>query len=431
MAHEKDMTSKKLEDYTDVFADILNVLLFHKNLLKPELLKSGPTESIYKTDVQTLNDQRRDTLKDYMDESRFLIASIGIENQSTIQKIMPIRIMGYDYGSYRQQLSDNVSFLRPVITIVLNFSMKRWTSGKSLHEILKIPKELKPYVQDYKIYVFDIAFLDDDVINTFTSDFKAVARFFRQKRLNSKEMLEEELQVPLFLRGKKRITLTEAGKTLYEQAGNLLMLSDLAKREVIKSSQSATLHIGMTPSTVSMMSDHLLHFAKKYPKVRFDVHEGSTFTLKDQLENRIIDLTTLRTPIALNGCETKPLLKESLMAMSIPDSPLLQERSSIPLKELSRQPLILSYRYRKYMLAAFERAGLMCDIYFTCGDARTAMTMAEKGLGIAILPASMQTLSSKLTSCRISGADLTTEILLAWRKEQLPEEIQDFLKMWD
>lgn len=142
----------------------------------------------------------------------------------------------------------------------------------------------------------------------------------------------------------------------------------------------------MTPSTVSMMSDHLLHFAKKYPKVRFDVHEGSTFTLKDQLENRIIDLTTLRTPIALNGCETKPLLKESLMAMSIPDSPLLQERSSIPLKELSRQPLILSYRYRKYMLAAFERAGLMCDIYFTCGDARTAMTMAEKGLGIAILP---------------------------------------------
>lgn len=41
MAHEKDMTSKKLEDYTDVFADILNVLLFHKNLLKPELLKSG------------------------------------------------------------------------------------------------------------------------------------------------------------------------------------------------------------------------------------------------------------------------------------------------------------------------------------------------------------------------------------------------------
>ena len=93
------------------------------------------------------------------------------------------------------------------------------------------------------------------------------------------KMLESELQVPLFLRGTKRIILTEAGKTLYEQAGNLLMLADLTKREVIKSSQAATLHIGMTPSTVSMMSDYLLRFARKYPQVHFDVHEGSTFTV--------------------------------------------------------------------------------------------------------------------------------------------------------
>lgn len=50
-------------------------------------------------------------------------------------------------------------------------------------------------------------------------------------------MLEEELQVSLFLRGSKRVQLTEAGKTLYEQAGNLLMLSDLTKREVTKSAR--------------------------------------------------------------------------------------------------------------------------------------------------------------------------------------------------
>ena len=245
------------------------------------------------------------------------------------------------------------------------------------------------------------------------------------------KMLEEELQVPLFLRGKKKITLTEAGKTLYEQAENLLMLTDIAKREVIKSSQSATLHIGMTPSTVAMMSDYLLRFSTKYPNVHFDVHEGSTFTLKEQLENRMIDLTTLRTPIALKGCESRTLLKENLLAMATQDSPLLKGRSSIRLEELSRQPLILSHRYRKYMLSAFERAGLICDIYFACEDARTAMTMAEKGLGIAILPASMQNLSQKLKPCTISNADLCTEILLVWRKERLPDEIQDFLKMWD
>ena len=245
------------------------------------------------------------------------------------------------------------------------------------------------------------------------------------------KMLEEELQVPLFLRGTKKITLTEAGKTLYEQGGNLLMLSDLTKREVIKSSQAATLHIGMTPSTVSMMSDYLLRFAEKYPQVHFDVHEGSTFTLKDQLENRIVDLTTLRTPIVLNGCETRSLAKESLLVMASPDHPLFEGRTSIRLEELSEQRLILSHRYRKYMLSAFERAGLVCDIYFACEDARTAMTIAEKGMGIAILPSSMLKLSSCLKACPVSDADLSTEILLAWRKGRLPGEIQDFLGLWD
>ena len=218
------------------------------------------------------------------------------------------------------------------------------------------------------------------------------------------KMLEEELQVQLFLRGTKRIALTEAGKTLYEQAGKILMLADLTKREVVKSSQEATLHIGMTPSTVSMMSEYLLKFAEKYPQLHFDIHEGSTFTLKDQLENGQIDITTVRTPIVLNGCETHVIEKE--------------------------EPLILSHRYRKYMLSAFERAGFVCDIYCACEDARTAMTLAEKGLGIAILPSSMLGLSGKLKSCQILDADLMTEILLAWRKGRLPLEVQEFLKMW-
>ena len=44
----------------------------------------------------------------------------------------------------------------------------------------------------------------------------------------------------------------------------------------------------------------------------------------------------------------------------------------------------------------FRSAGLFCDIYLTCEDARTAMTMAEKGLGIALLPASMLPLSHQM-----------------------------------
>ncbi len=243
------------------------------------------------------------------------------------------------------------------------------------------------------------------------------------------KMLEDELQVQLFLRGTKKITLTEAGKVLYARTQSILTMTDITRREVVKASQSATLHIGMTPSTVLMLSEYLKEFSMKHSEIHFDIHEGSTFTLKNKLENRVVDVTTLRTPIVLNGCETKTLVKEKLLAMAAKGYHLKSEKkNTISLNELSKQHLILSHRYRKYMLNAFENAGLTCDIYYECEDARTAMTLAEKGLGVAILPASMGKLTDKIKAYDISDADLITEILLAWRKERLPEEVSAFLR---
>ena len=91
------------------------------------------------------------------------------------------------------------------------------------------------------------------------------------------------------------------------------------------------------------------------------------------------------------------------------------------MRELSKEHLILSHRYRNYIISAFEAVGLTCDIYYECEDARTAMTIAEKGIGVAILSDSMSVYG-------ITDADLTTEILLAWREERLPAEVEAFIK---
>lgn len=240
------------------------------------------------------------------------------------------------------------------------------------------------------------------------------------------KMLEEELQVQLFIRGTKKITLTEAGKVLYARSSSLLTMTDITRCEVIKASQAATIHIGLTPSSVSMMSEYLMRFASTCPDIHFDIHEGSTFDLKNELENRMVDITTLRTPIFLNDCSTKVLLYEKLVAMTVSDLTVDSCRH-ISLKELSKRPLILSHRYRKYIISAFEENGFTCDIYCECEDARTAMTLAERGLGIAILPSSMKELTPSLFAYTIEGADLSTEILLAWRNERLPVEVQKFL----
>lgn len=244
------------------------------------------------------------------------------------------------------------------------------------------------------------------------------------------KMLEEELQVQLFCRGTKKITLTEAGRVLYTRSGSLLTMADITKREVIKTSQAATIHLGMTPSTVLMMAGQLKRFMEHHPEIHFDIHDGTTFTLKSQLENRLVDITTLRTPIALGGFCSKTLAREPLLAMTAKER-MDGEAHALDLTELSRQRIILSRRYRKYVLSALEDAGLPGDIYYECEDARTALTLAENGLGTAILPASMRQLSEKTCAREIHGTDFVTEILLVWRDEKLPAEVQMFLEEFE
>lgn len=194
---EKDMAEKKLEDYPEVFTDIVNTLLFSDSSIRLDENKivDGPTESIYKAEEQD-KEQRRDTFKYYDIGNKgilFCVAAYGIENQSTIDNVMPVRIMNYDASAYKSQVFDIKSSSKqtnqkrkriyPVITIVLNFSEKEWKTSRSLYDMMALPSDLAKYVQDYKINVFDVAFLEDDVIEKFTSDFKAVARFFKDKRL--------------------------------------------------------------------------------------------------------------------------------------------------------------------------------------------------------------------------------------------------------
>ena len=189
---QMDLRKKLLEDYEDVFSDIFNGLVFEDNIIKQQYLRMSSTESIYKAENGVYRDQFRDVLKEYTDSCLLEIGSLGIENQSTLDDYIPVRIMGYDYTKYRSQIDRKKYPLLPVITIVLNFSDKPWNDTKSLHRIMNIPEEFKSYVQDYEVKVFDIAFLEDEVIERFTSDFKLVAKFFKNRRLGETDLFGDD-----------------------------------------------------------------------------------------------------------------------------------------------------------------------------------------------------------------------------------------------
>ena len=179
---EKDMTEKTLESYNDVFADIVNVLLFNgRQVVKEDELTPETPRSLYKADGK-LHEQERDVAK-FWNNTNVRIALYGLENQTEIDVDIPLRVISYDGAAYRDQLNGQKKRY-PVVTLVLYFGERRWNNPRCLHDCLEIPEDLKPYVSDYKVNVFEIAWLSEEQVKLFQSDFKYVADYFVQVRKN-------------------------------------------------------------------------------------------------------------------------------------------------------------------------------------------------------------------------------------------------------
>ena len=184
---EKDITEKNLEALNDVFADIVNVLLFKgEQVINEKDLEADTTKSMFKADGK-IHEQERDVSK-FWKNGEIRISILGIENQTAQDSDMPLRVISYDGASYKQQLLDTNQKKRyPVATLVLYFGTEeKWSKAKHLYDCFQIPEKLKPFVNDYKINVFNIAFLSPKTISMFKSDFKIIAEYFRTKRLNQK-----------------------------------------------------------------------------------------------------------------------------------------------------------------------------------------------------------------------------------------------------
>ena len=183
---EKDITQKILESYNDVFADIVNVLLFDgEQVIHPDELEDQAPRSAYKADGK-VREMERDVAKRWT-KNNIRIACVGLENQSEPDAAMPLRVIGYDGAEYRAQLTkeNRTSPLYPVVTLVLYFGHKKhWDKPLTLHEAVSVTDRFRPFVPDYKINLFEIAWLDRAKVDKFRSDFRIVADYFVQKREN-------------------------------------------------------------------------------------------------------------------------------------------------------------------------------------------------------------------------------------------------------
>ena len=179
---EKDITEKTLENCDDVFADIVNAVVFGgREIVRPEELIDAVATSQMKLSDGLLHEQERDTAKFWHDRE-IRLALWGLENMTKPERDLVLRAFSYDSATYREQVNDRISARRahqpprpvyPAITIVLYFGTQPWTAPRTLRECLEVevPPELLELLPDYRLHVVELARLSPEQVEAFRSDF--------------------------------------------------------------------------------------------------------------------------------------------------------------------------------------------------------------------------------------------------------------------
>ena len=213
-----------LEQFNDVFSDIVNILLFDgKDVVEENSLIDTPTKSMMKIDGK-VHSQDRDVAK-YWQNSRINITLFGFENQTVPDKLMPLRVISYDGIEYGRQTKKRYRYKTkyPVITLVLYLGYKkRWNCPINILDIVEVDERLRPFVNDYKINLFEIAYLDEEKISLFKSDFRILVDYLHQIRTNNSynpkdymiKHIDELLTLMSVMTGDKRFedSINEANK---------------------------------------------------------------------------------------------------------------------------------------------------------------------------------------------------------------------------
>ena len=208
--------------------------------------------------------------------------------------------------------------------------------------------------------------------------------------------LETELHQQLFLRNGRGVTLTDAGKRLFDHSVAVLQLMAHAREDLGASRNEPVgrVTIGLPPSMGRQLTLPLIdRFKKELPSARLAIVEGLSTHIVEWVTTGRIDIGLVYNPEAQPGLEITPLLQEQLGLVS--HAPKGKRKRTalppLPMKELSRYPLIVPERIhamRRLLDTQAALAGIKLDIAWEVSSVPSIIDLVCAGYGYAVLTAS-------------------------------------------
>ena len=197
--------------------------------------------------------------------------------------------------------------------------------------------------------------------------------------------LEEELGAELFVRGNRRITLTEEGMVLRKRAEEIVHLMKMTEDEItqIKDHISGSVRIGAGESwSFHYLSRTAASLAAEHPDIRFHITSGDTQDLMDELDNGLIDLAVIFTDVDYTRYQSIELPTEDYFGLLMPKDCPLAKKEQIHFSDLERLPVIISRAAGPYLASLADLSSL--NVIATYNLVYNASLLVEDGLGYAI-----------------------------------------------
>lgn len=252
------------------------------------------------------------------------------------------------------------------------------------------------------------------------------------------QRLEDELEVKLFNRTRRRVELSTAGKIFLPEALKIVELADKTSSTMFSlfKGQTGYLPIASNETAINtFLPEAIKKFMSKYPEVKVSLDESGIVEQFNALDEKRIHLGFMR-PL---GYDIEPyskrlLLREKYM-LALPTNHKLCAYSLISLDMLHNEPLILlpQSRYqhlRNCFNEAFQAFGLKPNIIQELNSKHTTLAMVKVGIGLAFVPESNIVCAPDGVEFRQLNGNLPPiEIFALWHPENDSPLIKNFLDL--
>lgn len=237
--------------------------------------------------------------------------------------------------------------------------------------------------------------------------------------------LEEELGQQLFVRGNRKITLTQDGMFLRKRAQEIVDLVKKTENEMHAADKSVSgeISIGAAETdAVRTVVQLVRQLQTEHHDIRLHIFSGDAVDTLEKLEKGLIDFAVLVGERDLSKYECLHLPKPDSWGVLMCRDSALAGKTRIAPEDLVGQPLILSRQStsNRELMAWLQSGGAKPNVTATYNLIYNASLMVDEGMGYALGLDKLISMTGNASLCFVPlDPPVTMDAYIVWKKHQV------------